>query len=91
MRGQWRLRSADWAVLFAGVVAEEDIGQEQDTAGVSRFLYATGFSGHGFLQGPAVGEIVRDLVLRRPTVIDIAPLSAERFDATELRPEYNVV
>jgi hypothetical protein len=37
MRGQWRLRSADWAVLFAGVVAEEDIGQEQDTAGVSRF------------------------------------------------------
>ena len=29
----------------------------------TRFLYATGFSGHGFLQGPAVGEIVRDLVL----------------------------
>ncbi|HJS50054.1 MAG TPA: FAD-binding oxidoreductase, partial [Gaiellaceae bacterium] len=25
---------------------------------VSRFLYATGFSGHGFLQGPAAGEIV---------------------------------
>ena len=24
-------------------------------------LYATGFSGHGFLQGPAVGELVRDV------------------------------
>lgn len=58
---------------------------------VSRFLYATGFSGHGFLQGPAVGEILRDLVLARPTFADISPLSVERFDAAALRPEYNVV
>ena len=35
---------------------------------VSRFLYATGFSGHGFLQGPATGEILRDLVLGRDAV-----------------------
>ena len=35
-----------------------------ESSEASRFLYATGFSGHGFLQGPAVGEIVRDLVLR---------------------------
>jgi sarcosine oxidase subunit beta len=58
---------------------------------VSRFLYATGFSGHGFLQGPAVGEIVRDLVLERQSPIDVGPLSVERFDAAALRPEYNVV
>jgi sarcosine oxidase subunit beta len=58
---------------------------------VSRFLYATGFSGHGFLQGPAVGEILRDLVLGRPTFVDIAPLGVERFSAAALRPEYNVV
>jgi sarcosine oxidase subunit beta len=62
-----------------------------EVAGVSRFLYATGFSGHGFLQGPAVGEILRDLVLDRPTFADISPLSAERFDTSALRPEYNVV
>jgi sarcosine oxidase subunit beta len=62
-----------------------------EAAGVSRFLYATGFSGHGFLQGPAVGEILRDLVLRRPTFVDVAPLSVERFDAAALRPEYNIV
>jgi sarcosine oxidase, subunit beta len=62
-----------------------------EAAGVSRFLYATGFSGHGFLQGPAVGEILRDMVLRRATFIDIAPLSVERFDAAALRPEYNIV
>jgi sarcosine oxidase subunit beta len=62
-----------------------------EAPGVSRFLYATGFSGHGFLQAPAVGEILRDLVLRRPTFVDIAPLSVERFHAAALRPEYNIV
>jgi sarcosine oxidase subunit beta len=62
-----------------------------EAAGISRFIYATGFSGHGFLQGPAVGEILRDMFLRRPPFVDVAPLSAERFDACALRPEYNIV
>jgi sarcosine oxidase, subunit beta len=62
-----------------------------EAAGVSRFLYATGFSGHGFLQGPAVGEILRDMVLHRPTFVNVSPLSVERFDAAALRPEYNIV
>ena len=62
-----------------------------EATAVSRFLYATGFSGHGFLQGPAVGEILRDMVLRRPSFVDVAPLSVERFDAAALRPEYNIV
>jgi glycine/D-amino acid oxidase-like deaminating enzyme len=62
-----------------------------EAGGLSRFLYATGFSGHGFLQGPAVGEILRDMVLRRPTFVDVSPLSVDRFDAAVLRPEYNIV
>ena len=62
-----------------------------EAAEVSRFLYATGFSGHGFLQGPAVGEILRDMFLGRPTFVDVSPLGAERFDAAARRPEYNIV
>jgi sarcosine oxidase subunit beta len=62
-----------------------------ESGAVARFLYATGFSGHGFLQGPAVGEVLRDLVLGRPPFVDISPLSAQRFDASAHRPEYNVV
>jgi glycine/D-amino acid oxidase-like deaminating enzyme len=62
-----------------------------EARGISRFLYATGFSGHGFLQGPAVGEILRDVFLRRTPFVDITPLSAERFYADRLRPEYNIV
>jgi glycine/D-amino acid oxidase-like deaminating enzyme len=62
-----------------------------ETAAPRRFLYATGFSGHGFLQGPAVGEIVRDLVLEREPFVDVAALSAERFARAEARPERNVI
>ena len=57
-----------------------------EAAGVERFLYATGFSGHGFLQGPATGEMLRDLVLKRPTFVDIAPLSVDRFDGARPAP-----
>lgn len=61
-----------------------------EAAGVSRFLYATGFSGHGFLQGPAVGEVVRDLYLGRQPFVDVSPLSVERF-AGGTRPEKAIV
>ena len=62
-----------------------------EAAGVARFLYATGFSGHGFLQGPATGEIVRDLVLGRTPFVDVAPLAVERFARRAPRPEHNVI
>jgi sarcosine oxidase subunit beta len=61
------------------------IGEAQAAPG--RFLYATGFSGHGFLQAPAVGEIVRDLYLGREPFVDISALAAGRPE----RRERNVV
>lgn len=62
-----------------------------EAAEVSRFLYATGFSGHGFLQGPAVGEIIRDTYLGREPVIDVSSLSAERFATGAALYELNIV
>ncbi|MGW1883909.1 NAD(P)/FAD-dependent oxidoreductase [Streptomyces sp. NPDC001970] len=63
-----------------------------ESADVSRFLYATGFSGHGFLQAPAVGEIVRDLWLGREPFLDVGPLAATRFDgAAAVRPEAHII
>ncbi|NMR29136.1 NAD(P)/FAD-dependent oxidoreductase [Crystallibacter degradans] len=47
---------------------------------VSGFYYATGFSGHGFLQGPAVGELIRDMYLGRPGFMDASTFSADRFN-----------
>lgn len=78
-----------WAGLYE-VTPDHNalIGEARE---VSRFLYATGFSGHGFLQGPGVGEIVRDLVMRRTPFVDVSELSTERFGSAQLRPEHNVV
>jgi sarcosine oxidase subunit beta len=78
-----------WAGLYE--VTPDHTAIIGESEAVSRFLYATGFSGHGFLQGPAVGEILRDLVLARPTFVDVAPLSVNRFGDAMLRPEYNIV
>ena len=59
---------------------------------VSRYFYATGFSGHGFLQGPAIGEILRDLYIGQEPFVSISALTAERFERpNSLRPEYNIV
>lgn len=53
------------------------IGEATDVPG--RVLYAAGFSGHGFLQAPAVGEVVRDLYAGREPGIDVSGFSADRF------------
>ena len=78
-----------WAGLYEVTPDHNAIIGESER--VNRFLYATGFSGHGFLQGPAVGEILRDLVLGRSPFVDIGPLSVNRFSDAMLRPEYNIV
>jgi sarcosine oxidase subunit beta len=72
-------------------VSPDHNGLVGEASDVDRFLYATGFSGHGFMQAPAVGEIVRDLALRREPFVDVAPLSAERFALQTPRPEHNVI
>ncbi|MEV8181499.1 FAD-binding oxidoreductase [Specibacter sp. NPDC078692] len=59
---------------------------------VEGFYYATGFSGHGFLQGPAVGELIRDLYLSRESFLDHSSFSADRFtEATKLFREVHII
>jgi sarcosine oxidase subunit beta len=62
-----------------------------EAAEVSRFLYATGFSGHGFLMGPAVGEVMRDLYHGSTPAVDVSGLHASRFRESTIRPELNIV
>jgi sarcosine oxidase subunit beta len=56
-----------------------------------RFLYATGFSGHGFQQAPAIGEHLAQLVRGEPTAFDLGAFSLERFARGEPRAERFVV
>jgi sarcosine oxidase subunit beta len=78
-----------WAGLYE--VSPDHDGLVGELTSPSRVLYATGFSGHGFLQAPAVGEVLRDLVLRRDPLIDVAALSVDRFDAGRRRAERHLV
>ena len=82
------LRSG-WAGLYEMTPDHNALVGESDA--VSRLLYATGFSGHGFLMGPAVGEVMRDLVLRQTPPVDVKALSVDRLSTNALRPEVNVV
>jgi glycine/D-amino acid oxidase-like deaminating enzyme len=75
----WYDVSPDWNALV-GEAAEP-----------SRFLYATGFSGHGFQQAPAVGEHLAELVVGREPTLDLSAFSAARFASGLTRPEAFVV
>ena len=75
----WYDVSPDWNALVG------------EAAALSRFFYATGFSGHGFQQAPAVGEHLAELVVGRAPTLDLSAFSAERFAAGASRPETFVV
>lgn len=56
------------------------IGQSSSVDG---FFYITGFSGHGFLQAPAAGELLADIYFDSPSFIDKSAFALERFDQVE--------
>ena len=78
-----------WAGLYE--VTPDHNALIGESPAVSRFLYATGFSGHGFLMGPAVGQLMRELYLGQQPFIEVEGLSADRFAAARLRPERNII
>jgi sarcosine oxidase subunit beta len=79
-----------WAGLYEITPDFNALIGEADTEGF-RFLYAAGFSGHGFLQGPAVGEAVRDLYLRRKPVVEVSAFDVKRFSGAFERTELNII
>ena len=88
-------RLADYGIASGWACLYEDTPDHNaligETAPAGRFLYATGFSGHGFLMAPAVGEVIRDLYLGRTPPVDVSPLDAGRFAANSARYELNIV
>jgi sarcosine oxidase subunit beta len=52
---------------------------------------ACGFSGHGFMQSPAVGRAVAELILRGESSIDLSPYSLKRFESGAVFPEHLVL
>jgi sarcosine oxidase, subunit beta len=81
--------ASGWAGLYEMTPDHNALIGRADS--VEGFLYATGFSGHGFLMGPAVGEVMRDLYLGEQTFVDISGFGARRFEHADGRPELNIV
>jgi sarcosine oxidase subunit beta len=78
-----------WAGLYENTPDRNQIiGRDPSVDGL---VYATGFSGHGFLMAPATGEIVRDLVLGLEPEYDVRAMGVERFAAGADRAERNII
>ena len=78
-----------WAGLYETTPDHQAIlGPVRDVEG---FWCACGFSGHGFMQAPAVGLVVSELLLDGHSEVDVSAFSHDRFDRGELVAERNVV
>jgi sarcosine oxidase, subunit beta len=56
------------------------------------FIVAAGFSGHGFMQGPAIGRAISELILDgAPGVLDLSAFRPGRFQEGDLAQEHNVI
>jgi sarcosine oxidase subunit beta len=82
------VRSSWWGYYELSPDHNALVGAAASPAGL---VYATGFSGHGFQQGPVVGEHLAELALGRSPTFDLASFSVGRFAGGDVRVELNVV
>src|SRR5207249_6688121 len=60
-------------------------------ASVRGLMLANGFSGHGFMQAPAVGQLIAEWVVDGKPSLDLRPLRLERFAERQAMVEANVL
>jgi glycine/D-amino acid oxidase-like deaminating enzyme len=56
-------------------------------AGPGGLAFVAGLSGHGFTLGPAIGQVLTDLIVNRSSGIDVTPFRLARFDGKVPVPE----
>ena len=78
-----------WGGLYEDTPDKHPIVGRLD--GVEGFLCAAGFSGHGVMHAPAIGELLAQLVVDGRTALDLAPLRATRFAEGDVTREHNVI
>ena len=78
-----------WAGLYESTPDHQAIlGPVRDVEG---FWCACGFSGHGFMQAPAVGLVLAQLLLDGRSEVDVSRFGHDRFARGELVAERNVI
>jgi sarcosine oxidase subunit beta len=87
-----RLEDAEYRAGWAGLYeVTPDHNAILGPSGVEGFLLANGFSGHGFMHAPAVGELLAEWVIDGAPRLDVSALSLERFAGSPLPAEANVI
>jgi sarcosine oxidase, subunit beta len=82
--------STGWAGLYEMTPDRNQINDRSTK--VEGLFIATGYSGHGFLMGPATGEIVRDLYHGKEPGYDISSFALDRFARADIAAgETNIV
>ncbi|WP_255171725.1 NAD(P)/FAD-dependent oxidoreductase [Natrononativus amylolyticus] len=77
-----------WAGLYAVTPDHHPIIEES----IPGFINAVGFSGHGFMQAPATGKLVAEIVADgEPHSVDVSMLSKDRFDGGSPLEEGTVI
>jgi glycine/D-amino acid oxidase-like deaminating enzyme len=78
------LAEAGIANTWAGYVDSTPDGVPAigEVQGLSGFVLASGFSGHGFGIGPGAGHLIADLVTGAPPIFDPKPFRPERFSSS---------
>lgn len=77
-----------WAGLYEVTPDHQAIIGESAARGL---WLACGFSGHGFMQAPAMGELCADLMLGRTPSVDLTALRPGRFDEGDYSAERAVI
>jgi sarcosine oxidase subunit beta len=77
-----------WAGLYAVTPDHHPVIEET----MPGFVNAVGFSGHGFMQSPATGQLVAEIVADgEPSLVDVSALTADRFERGESLHEGTVI
>jgi sarcosine oxidase subunit beta len=82
------IRSSWWGFYEMSPDHNAIVGAAELPSGLS---YATGFSGHGFQQGPVIGEHLAELALGLEPTFDLEPFSLTRFAERRARYEHNLI
>lgn len=82
------VRSSWWGYYELSPDHNAIVGAAEAPSGL---FYATGFSGHGFQQGPLIGEHLAELALGLEPTFDLTPFSLDRFADGNERTEQHVV
>jgi sarcosine oxidase subunit beta len=81
--------SNGWAGLYETTPDHNSVlGPPQ---GVQGLMLANGFSGHGFMHAPAVGQLITEWIVDGRPSLDLTPLRLERFTEQKATAEANVI